>query len=511
MRLDSRSVASIGSTWWGSLLFAMLLSPVVFLFFGWFAKLPWKGIAVLLGLGSLLMAAALVGRLRDLLLLGLFLSVPLSIDLHINYREGHKGVADGLTIECMDLWMALLAMGMVYELLHHRRVPFQLFPAFTVPGAVLVLACILSFSHSVDLEFSLYGLVDQVRTLIFLLFLANCLRSVKDLKVIHAGVMVTAILIGSICIAEVLLQSHFASGALTDKVIGEDEVFRAAGMETSTLTGGYLASLLPLLVTQFWMSRRRSFHFLVFLAFAVGFAGMFATLSRGAWVGFAAGMTALFLCLRKQVSIRVRHVSVLLVVVLLVVGFARDTIARRLDEGMNNVVARVELLHAAANMVAESPVVGIGINTYGKRMDEFAPKRKIHEFRSLVHNKYMYVWAETGTLGLLSFLMLIGITLWKCFVLLRASQPLVSVTAAGLFSALVAVMLHMNVESYDSGLPIYHFWTLVAVVAGLTGIVEGRRQRPPRTFGGQVQVGRRSCSGPNSPECRSTSGSLRSP
>ncbi len=134
---------------------------------------------------------------------------------------------------------------------------------------------------------------------------------------------------------------------------------------------------------------------------------------------------------------------------------------------------------AAFRMWQDHPVLGIGAGQFPSNYRAYAAKIGL-DARSErnAHNSYLQAAAETGTLGLLSFLGMIGAGLW-CG--LRARARLLEkglVSAAGCTEALIAglvgylcaaVLLHQAFPEY--------LWAWLGLLAG-TLVLSGYRMRP---------------------------------
>jgi O-antigen ligase len=98
------------------------------------------------------------------------------------------------------------------------------------------------------------------------------------------------------------------------------------------------------------------------------------------------------------------------------------------------------------------------------KMQEFSPKRQIHHFEFIVHNKFLLTLAETGTLGLVAFVWFIVVTLTRAVSLARRQ----SLLGVGLLCSLIVVVLNMNMEIYAGGFTLFTFWVIAAFVAALS-------------------------------------------
>lgn len=419
-----------------------------------------------LGLLGLLTVAVAARRLKEFGIFGLVASVSLPLNYHFSYRDGHVGAADGLTVEVVDVWMLLLAPLLLARLIVSPA--FRLSPsaAYLWPLSALLVAGALSTYNSVDIELSAWGLIATGRAIMFFLILSNSVRSKADIGAALMGIAAAGLLASLVCMAEAVTQSNFASSSVLEDEDWE-RVFRSAGFLTPTLTGGYLASVAAVLAGVTFFEDRLWVRLGAGAAMAMVLTGLALTLTRAAWVSLSVGLLALGAAAFFKGRIRPAHVAGVALMGVAIAALASMATSRRVDEGLDNIVARLELLNTTANMVQEAPVVGVGLNTYVARMDEFAARSALHDFEYLVHNKYALVWAETGTLGLLAFLWLAAMPLIHARRLFLAPAGLLLAAGSGAIAAFVTLLVHMLFESYESGPPLFQFLTMVALVAAL--------------------------------------------
>lgn len=90
-------------------------------------------------------------------------------------------------------------------------------------------------------------------------------------------------------------------------------------------------------------------------------------------------------------------------------GELSDELKRNQSFTNKAVVSRTTLWKTGLVMYRENPGLGVGIGNYGERYKEYVtkyPELYVGHDRYSVHNSYLKVAAETGTVGLLSFMLI---------------------------------------------------------------------------------------------------------
>jgi O-antigen ligase len=222
----------------------------------------------------------------------------------------------------------------------------------------------------------------------------------------------------------------------------------------------FLVAALPLLIA---LPHRK---FLLPVA-AVLAAGAAATFSRGG--GLALAAATLWLVARRAVSMRAVAVAVggLAVIGLGAAVFAGPVLDRALAEksyiAATNVDTRELRWQAAARMLADNPVLGVGPGGFRSSYAAASRNAEIDEQSPVAHNIYLEIGAELGLPGLACFLGAIALAFVSAERVLRAGH-LRSMLA--IQASLIAALVASTFLSEQYYLPI---WSLVAVAiaAGL--------------------------------------------
>ena len=233
---------------------------------------------------------------------------------------------------------------------------------------------------------------------------------------------------------------------------------------------GAVALALALFAPGFDQSRAKG-RTVAWFMLAVIACGLLRTISLGAWAGLAAAGLALTAMLgRRWLAATVLSLALVLFAALAVLPPGRTT--GRLDPTSGTALFRVQIWAASLHMIADHPVLGVGLDNFlyryrdGYMLPEAAEEPNI----SHPHNWLLNFWLELGILGLaaaLGVLAWVGATAWK---LLRTpsseNDRLLGAATIGIF---VATLVHGSLDnSYFLVDAAVLWWLFVALLARAT-------------------------------------------
>jgi len=194
----------------------------------------------------------------------------------------------------------------------------------------------------------------------------------------------------------------------------------------------------------------------LYLALASFSAGLYASLSRGAFLGVALGL-GIILCRIGFSKIR-KPLAVLLFVIgvfgLLYPGplLSRSNVTARLEQKSLN--ERVVYLEQGVGMIKKHILLGVGAGNYIKELEKEDQSKPAWAYQP-VHNFFLQVWAELGILAMLCVVVLfvmLGAYAWK--------------KGAFQFAIFISVLLSMMVDHWLWSL---HFGVLfLGFILGIT-------------------------------------------
>jgi O-antigen ligase len=231
----------------------------------------------------------------------------------------------------------------------------------------------------------------------------------------------------------------FFGGSGADHLLINGRFFRAFGtFGQPNPFGGFMGLLLPIVLMsgyacllhlyQYWRLRHQ-WHFMSLLqlsfyaiASLVMVAGLIASWSRGAWLGFVVSLAVMAFALPRKFwqSVLLFLSAIALVLVLWIGGFIPASMMQRVTSSTQElfsftdvrgvditsvnyaIVERLAHWQAALNMIQERPWLGVGLGNYELAYDEF---RLVNWNEALghAHNYYLNILAETGIIGFLAY------------------------------------------------------------------------------------------------------------
>jgi O-antigen ligase len=184
-----------------------------------------------------------------------------------------------------------------------------------------------------------------------------------------------------------------------------------AGLE-HRITGGashvmtYSGILLPIALAALVLAVDRRRWWQIALA-SVTFAALALTLTRSAWLGYAAGAAAILLVRRVRWVPLAAAVAILAIVLSPMPFFSR--LASTFDPQQSSNLDRIRMAQAGVEIIADHPLFGVGPGnvkeTYPLYRLPDAPRFRIPH----LHSNPLQIWAERGVVTLFGWLLLVGL------------------------------------------------------------------------------------------------------
>ena len=174
------------------------------------------------------------------------------------------------------------------------------------------------------------------------------------------------------------------------------------------------APLLAFLIPDVFQSLKSSIINFKSLAWLLGAAGLFLSLSRAGWLGLAAAI-AVYLIVAADAKIRkiVFIASACVLAVVLIYPNLRWRLLLPLY-GEKSAVSRFSLWHTGWKSITESPLTGLGLTGFARAWPVLNTDPGLasasHNFP---HNIFLDFWVETGLLGLISMAWLMTVLIFR--------------------------------------------------------------------------------------------------
>ncbi len=198
------------------------------------------------------------------------------------------------------------------------------------------------------------------------------------------------------------------------------------------------------------------------------------TYSRGAWASIAAAFFA-FALLKKKIFLLAAGAAALAAVVLFSPPLLKERFRSMLDFRSGSVAARMHLMDESLTMLEKSPWFGLGINTYSANAPFF--KSKVYRTdMEYVHNGYVQMAAETGIVGLFSFLAVLGYFMVSVApVFLKSTDRRLDAAASGIIFGVLAFLIHSAMDTnLHSLLLVSNLWLCLGMGWAAAGLARKR-------------------------------------
>lgn len=209
-------------------------------------------------------------------------------------------------------------------------------------------------------------------------------------------------------------------------------------------------------------------------------AGLLATLSRGSWIGWAAGLLSFAVLAGARSRRHLWLAGALLASAATAVAAYPPVQARALsavDPQRNQ--DRQLLWRASLRMAADHPWVGVGFGAFVREYPKYQLPGDPNTTPPFAHNLPLSLAAETGVAGLLAFLAFTAALFRWGWRTLQRAPPGEFLPEAGAVAALVGILAQQLVDgtlqSFHLGLG---FWLLAALLLARANRLESSR-RPP--------------------------------
>lgn len=409
--------------------------------------------------------SAMVKGGREFLLAIAILNIPLQVGTHPFYDDdlASQGALGGLDLSVTVLALAALYVMWVVEFLLNRvtRPPV---PRLNWSVVLYGVVAALSLCVAKDVKVASFQLFVIVEGMLLFIYLASWVRTREDvyfvLRFLFLGLILESLLMMYLSASG---QASFKFAGIKTQVDEQDPYSSPSALGLPRVGGtvgspngcaAYLTMLLAPAISVLFTKYRQSLKLLGMAAFFLGGIALVLTFSRGGWLASFISVTLLFGFAARRIRIP-RWILFSAAAAILIAGVAfKSAISDRLtnsDQGAAE--SRLPLMHTAVEMIADNPILGVGVNNYPLRMQEYATS----DVRWLytVHNKYLLDWAEMGIAGLVTLVWFLILIIRRGFQSWKAGDPYLSPIAMGLTAAVIATMLHMMVELYRDTLIVW--------------------------------------------------------
>lgn len=233
---------------------------------------------------------------------------------------------------------------------------------------------------------------------------------------------------------------------------------------------GYLAMVLPLSSAYIFILQSRWQRYVMVLITLIIFLAMLFTYTISAWLGLVIAIliTFWFYVMPKGSGsargLKITKIFPSILVIILVSAVLLVIAKRATPFTIASFNSRIEYVRSALLMIKNHPIFGTGLGTFGVVIPNYINTPAA--FSRYAHNSYLQIFAESGILGILLFLLII-------FFIVKESNEAVKnpkeqkeyLFSLGLFCAILAFLLD-NLYNFTMLIPkvSLSWWVLVAII-----------------------------------------------
>jgi O-antigen ligase len=428
-------------------------------------------------------------RIASMLVFGIALTVPVNLDFNLFVRN-HVGGAPSITVS-----LTVLGFVLFYIVWAHRTATgvqartFAIHRPITIAAITLLAVTPISLVNAAD---STLVALEWVRLLCLVMSML-AVMSLQEERLVRLWIVALSVqVVIQACLAAMqyflkrsLGLSMFGEEALVEQNIGY-VVNRATGtIGHPNILSYFFEIMLPIMWGLALTRQRVLYRWWFALACGAGIVGIMTTLSRGSWLTLPVSFTIVFVMVYGRRIVRVKSAAggfLLGCGVLVALYFAYPTIEKRFTHtDYKSSASRAPLNRAAWSIVEQFPVAGVGLNNFAesfKVYDTTGNSRIFRGYRHVVHNLYLWIWAETGTIGLIAYLMPFLVTIWVAWRCAPRAPPVPRAILAGAGAGLLAHLLHGMVDpGFRVSLSVsFLIFTMMGVVGALAMRYPPRRK-----------------------------------
>ena len=341
---------------------------------------------------------------------------------------------------------------------------------------IFILINVISVIFSVDYGLSLRGFFcKELKFIVIFFMVIEVINSKQRLRY----VLITTIASAALMVADAGVQ--YFRGA--DFLRGYYGARLSASFSAANLFAGWLIVIIPLFLGLLATDKVRGkiLKTLLSILIILLLVCLIMTYSRGGWLGFIIGISLMFGYFFKKLSSKTRLSCLLICVSLLTLFLVlpqslrnkvtaignidlkysmtiNERIKLTLKNNVNDFPVRLNLWKESLRIIKGYPFVGCGLNTYSKVARDY---KSFEHGGMYPHNCYLQRAAETGLLGLFTFL-------WVLFIFfktgLRHLKKRRDALVLGLLSGILAFLVQAFFDTHLYSLQlVVLFWFMLGL------------------------------------------------
>lgn len=431
-------------------------------------NLPGRWSQVLLGFLFILPIVLNVPNLKNFLLGVLALSFSMDLDITFfrvveNPAGAHQfgvGISDAVIFILYFLWMN--------EQFSQNNFKIRIFPKTTIPFLIFIIYSMLTSYWAPTKELVWLEVAQLIRLFFLYFYVVNNVKHEAEFRIIMWILVISLFAQGTIGCFQKITGRHIGLDFLGESF----RVHQGGGRVSGTLghpnkLASYIGLLLPSIVCFFFLARNKLPKLIVAASLGFGMILLILTGSRGGFISVSLALPLTIFLLFKKNVIKPGAVFVVLGFVVLITIATVIPMKEQIEARVASKVGRLEMIEVAMSVIKGNPFLGVGVNNYQERMQEYDRTyiRTTFHFDRPVHSLYFLILAEMGLIGFIIFIWLVGSILITAFQNIKHTPYFQTVLNIGILAGILAFLTYGLAEKHlpsESSL----FFYLAAIAVG---------------------------------------------
>ena len=372
---------------------------------------------IVYGCGGLLLGvvALLSGDIRKTFFTAMVLALQADVNLSLGEVErssylGNSGPGSFFIPLTVLLAGVFLTVHWLAETLGKRRFRWSCGP-LTFPWVLFLLTAGVTIAYAPELRPVAYYLQLPIFGYVICLVCANSVQHQRDVtRVLKLLLVVLATQSLIYYVENITGVTVTLTGDVLQGVSGSG-LHRHGGTVSSNPNAFamFITPLTLLALATFLTAANRRLKRWSGLLVVMGVASILLTFSRGAWSGFAMSSLVIFwIGLRRKRIAGARLIFVCAMAAIPLLALLPMVLVRLSADHVADYEERAMLARIAWRIIENNMFSGVGAGQYAIAMKHYILPAERARWLFVVHNYFLLLWAETGLLGLLSFLLLVA-------------------------------------------------------------------------------------------------------
>lgn len=420
-----------------------------------------------------------LGTVERWILAIVMLELPIQIDAYLFFNED---IAQYAAIGGLNISVATFCLLGLYAI----RLPELLLPSpddrgrgwsASWPLLLYLAAAAASVLVAYDRTVAVFYLSLLIQNFLLFLYIVCFVRGRSDI-VFTVGMLLLGLAVEGAIMIALRVYNESVELPLVNLRVDTEFGSRVAGTIGSPVTAStYLSLLLPAALVLWATPVRRVYRLIAAGASILGTVALVLTLARGGMGTFAlSAIVVCALCWRRGWVPTWVPLAIVVAIAAACVVNAEALTTRLFGDDQGSAASRLPLNQLALNMISDHALMGVGANNCATAGHIYSSTSQFRsEWYSTIHNKYLLVWVETGIVGLLGFISFLALTLWRGWRGWQMRDRVLSPVALAFTVAILAQMVHMAVDIFNSRPQEQSLWIVAALLMSISSA--GSRER----------------------------------